>query len=104
METRPDRKRRRYRHSPVAKHSVELAGHKTSISLEKAFWDGLRVIARNENISVVALVQRIDIDRAGVNLSSSIRLFVLNYFKTLSQSNSASKATSDLAPSAHSQA
>jgi predicted DNA-binding ribbon-helix-helix protein len=101
METRPDRKRRRY--SPIAKHSVELAGKKTSISLEKPFWDGLRVIARNENISVVTLVERIDTDRAGINLSSSIRLFVLHYFKTLSQVSS-SKTTSDLTPGAHSEA
>jgi predicted DNA-binding ribbon-helix-helix protein len=71
--------------------------------LEKPFWDGLRVIARNENISVVALVERIDIDRAGKNLSSSIRLFVLNYFKTLSRMSS-SKATSDLTPGAHGEA
>jgi predicted DNA-binding ribbon-helix-helix protein len=62
-----------------------------------------RVIARNENTSVATLVERIDTDRAGNNLSSSIRLFVLNYFKTLSQI-SASQVTSDLTPSVHSQA
>ena len=93
METRltfsttkaPDRKRRRYLHSPVVKHSVSLAGNKTSITLEKQFWDGLREIARKENISMATLIERIDTDRIGDNLSSSARLFVLSYFKALSR-------------------
>jgi predicted DNA-binding ribbon-helix-helix protein len=46
-----------------------LAGNKTSISLEYPFWDGLRVIAQNENIPVATLVERIDTDRVGNNLS-----------------------------------
>jgi hypothetical protein len=56
METRPDRKRRRY--SPIAKHSVELLGTRHQLAWKKPFWDGLRVIERNENISVVTLVRR----------------------------------------------
>ena len=103
MEPGPDRKKRRYRYSPIVKRSMMLAGKKTSISLEDPFWNGLRVIARNENTSIATLVERIDTDRTGDNLSSSIRLFVLNYFKTLSRI-SASQATSDLAASVHSQA
>jgi predicted DNA-binding ribbon-helix-helix protein len=102
MEIRPNRKERR-RNSKIVKHSIELAGHKTSISLEKPFWDGLRVIAQDENISVVTLVERIDKQRLGYNLSSSIRLFVLSYFKALSRSSS-SRPTSDLTPSTLSQA
>jgi predicted DNA-binding ribbon-helix-helix protein len=74
-----------YLHSPVVKHSVSLAGNKTSITLEKQFWDGLREIARKENISIATLIERIDTDRIGGNLSSSARLFVLSYFKALSR-------------------
>ena len=95
METRltfsatkaPNRKRRHYRYSPVIKHSINLAGHQTSITLENKFWDGLREIARKENISIATLIERIDTDRIGSNLSSSARLFVLNYFKALQPSN-----------------
>ena len=71
--------------SPVAKRSIMLAGNKTSVSLEKSFWDGLNEIAAEERITRSALIERIDTDRIDHNLSSSIRIFVLNYFKTLSQ-------------------
>ena len=84
----PAHKKRRYR-SPVIKHSVSIAKHKTSLSLEDKFWDGLREIAQNENVSLQELIERIDKDRIGYNLSSSARLFVLNYFKTLSRSTPA---------------
>jgi len=77
------------RPSPVIKHSITIAGHKTSVSLEGKFWDGLREIAHNESISLQELIVRIDKDRMGCNLSSSARLFVLNYFKTRSQSKHA---------------
>src|SRR5262249_34292781 len=70
VEIRPDRKKRRYRYSPIVKHSMMHAVNKTSISLEYPFWDGLRVIAQNENIPVATLVERIDTDRVGNNLSS----------------------------------
>ena len=53
-----------------------LAGNKTSISVEDKFWDGLRVIAQNENTPVATLIERIKNDPLGDNLSSSIRLFV----------------------------
>jgi len=102
METKPGRAKHRHL-SPVRKHSLSLVGHKTAISLEDQFWDGLCAIARNEKTSVAMLVERIDADRAGNNLSSSIRLFVLEYFKTLSQISSP-QATSDLTPSAPSPA
>jgi|SRR5215467_11212623 len=96
-------KRRRLYSTNVKHHSLTRSGKKTSITLEDSFWDGLRVIARNENISVATLIERIAAERAGNNLSSSIRLFVLHYFQTLSR-HSSSKATSDLTPSAHNQA
>src|SRR5262245_34607443 len=78
----PDRKARRNPHSPVHKHSIRLAGNKTSISLENQFWDCLREIALSKNIPVDALVERIDVGRSRHNLSSAVRLFVLEYFRT----------------------
>jgi predicted DNA-binding ribbon-helix-helix protein len=86
METRltvstPDRRSRRYPQSPVVKRSITLAGNKTPISLENQFWDGLREIARRENSAVCALIEQVDTDRTRHNLSSAVRLYVLNYFK-----------------------
>ena len=60
----------------LAKHSVDIDGHRTSISIETPFWDGLRDIARAKNLSLNQLIAAIDKDRSG-NLSSAIRLFVL---------------------------
>jgi len=66
--------------SPVAKRSIVVAGHKTSVSLEDAFWKGLREIAADRHVTLSALVAGIDSGRAG-NLSSAIRLFVLDYYR-----------------------
>jgi len=60
----------------LVKHSVRIAGHATSVSLEPAFWQALRDIAARREISVNALLTEIDAERSG-NLSSAIRLFVL---------------------------
>jgi predicted DNA-binding ribbon-helix-helix protein len=60
----------------LVKHSVRLAGHATSVSLEPAFWDALGKIALRRGLSVNALLSAIDAERNG-NLSSAIRLFVL---------------------------
>jgi predicted DNA-binding ribbon-helix-helix protein len=81
-----ERKKRRYLYSPVIKRSISRAGHKTSLSLEDRFWDGLCEIAQNENVSLQDLIERIDKAPIGSNLSSSARLFVLNYFRTHGQS------------------
>lgn len=62
----------------VLKRSVSIAGHRTSISLEEPFWEGLREIAERENRSVQSLIGRIDAERGEQNLSSAIRVFVLN--------------------------
>ncbi len=61
----------------MRKHSLDIAGHRTSISLEDAFWDSLREIAAGQGVSLAGLVARIDADRDGANLSSAIRVFVL---------------------------
>lgn len=60
----------------LRKHSVVIAGHRTSISLEAAFWDALRAIAAADGRSVASLVAEIDRRRTG-NLSGAIRVFVL---------------------------
>jgi len=64
----------------IRKHSVLVAGHETSVSMENAFWDDLRSIAREQNLSINDLVAKIDSSRSG-NLSSAIRLYVLRHTK-----------------------
>jgi predicted DNA-binding ribbon-helix-helix protein len=68
--------------SPVVKRSIVIAGHKTSVSLEDAFWKGLKEIAGTREITLSDLVSTIDSDRRHGNLSSAIRLFVLNHYRT----------------------
>ncbi len=63
--------------SGIIKHSVSIAGHRTSISLEEPFWQILREIAEREKLSLQALIGRIDAERGEQNLSSAIRVFVL---------------------------
>ena len=67
--------------SPIVKRSVALAGHKTSVSLEDAFWRGLKDIATTRRMTLSDLVGKIDIDREHGNLSSALRLFVLNHYQ-----------------------
>lgn len=66
--------------SDLRKRSVRLAGHKTSVSLEEAFWDELRAIAAARDISLNALIGEIDLARSG-NLSIAIRLYVLEWLR-----------------------
>jgi predicted DNA-binding ribbon-helix-helix protein len=61
----------------VVKRSLVIAGHRTSISLEDAFWRRLRRIAAERGLSLNRLAAMIDASRAGANLSSAIRVFVL---------------------------
>ena len=67
--------------SPVVKRSIVIAGHKTSVSLEDAFWQGLKEIAGERDVTLSDLVATIDTDRRHGNLSSAIRLFVLDYYR-----------------------
>jgi predicted DNA-binding ribbon-helix-helix protein len=66
--------------STVIKRSVIVAGHKTSISLEDAFWKELKAIALGRDTTVSKLIGKIDSARQHGNLSSAIRLFVLDSF------------------------
>jgi predicted DNA-binding ribbon-helix-helix protein len=68
--------------SLVTKRSVVINGRKTSVAIEKPFWDALREIAMLENMSIRNLVTGIDRGRQHSNLSSTIRVFVLDYYRT----------------------
>jgi len=68
--------------SPVVKRSIVIAGHKTSVSLEDAFWKALKEIAGTRDLTLSDLVASIDTDRRQGNLSSAIRLFVLDHFRS----------------------
>jgi predicted DNA-binding ribbon-helix-helix protein len=67
--------------SPVVKRSIVITGHKTSVSLEDAFWSGLKDIAASRNMTLSELVASIDAERRQGNLSSAIRLFVLDHYR-----------------------
>ncbi len=65
------------RRGRIVKRSVAIAGHRTSVSLEAAFWDALKRIAAADGCSLAALVARVDAARSGSNLSSALRVFAL---------------------------
>ena len=66
--------------SPIVKRSIVVAGHKTSVSLEEAFWNGMKEISGERSMTLSELVGEIHTRRQHGNLSH--RLFVLNHFKT----------------------
>ena len=68
------------------KRTVSIGHHKTSVSLEAGFWSALKEIAGRVLIS--ALATRLDTDRDHANLSSVIRLFVLDYYRQLAEGKS----------------
>lgn len=65
----------------VGKRSLSVAGHRTSVSLEDAFWDALRDIAEARALTVAALVAEIDRGRGPANLSSAIRVHALAFYR-----------------------
>ena len=65
--------------SGVIKRSIDVGGHKTSITLEDAFWARLKEIARSRHMTLSEIVGYIDSHRNHANLSSTIRLFVLDH-------------------------
>jgi predicted DNA-binding ribbon-helix-helix protein len=67
--------------SPVVKRSIVIAGHKTSVSLEDAFWTGIKEIAAKRDVTLSDMVATIDQERQHGNLSSAIRLFVLDHYR-----------------------
>ena len=68
--------------SGPVKRSFTLAGHRTSISLEEAFWQALSEAAREEGLALATLVQKIDAERGEAGLSSAVRLWLLEYYRT----------------------
>ena len=69
----------------IIKRSLTIKGHATSISLENPFWDGLNEIAKIRKISIASLVAEIDGNRSSqqsYGLSSAVRVFILNYFRS----------------------
>lgn len=67
----------------MKKRSVNILGHQTSISLEEEFWDEVRAIADARGLSLNKMIAEIDRTRGGnKNLSSAIRLYVLNHIKS----------------------
>jgi predicted DNA-binding ribbon-helix-helix protein len=68
--------------SPVVKRSIVIAGHRTSVSLEDAFWKGLKESAGVRRMTLSKLVASIDSERRHGNLSSAIRLFVLDFYRS----------------------
>ena len=67
--------------SPVIKRSIVIAGHRTSVSLEDAFWKALKEIAQARHSSLAELIASVDDQRRGGNLSSAIRVFVLGHYR-----------------------
>jgi len=68
--------------SPVVKRSIVLHGHKTSVSLEDEFWKGLKEVAGRRLMTLSNLVESIDTQRQQGNLSSALRLFVLDFYRS----------------------
>jgi predicted DNA-binding ribbon-helix-helix protein len=67
--------------SPVVKRSIVVGGHKTSVSLEEPFWNGMKEISGQRGMTLSELVSEIDTNRHLGSLSSAIRLFVLDHFR-----------------------
>lgn len=67
--------------SPVVKRSIVVAGHKTSVSLEEGFWNSMKEISGSRGLTLSDLVSEIDKGRKQGNLSSAIRLYVLDYYR-----------------------
>ncbi|MDX2263876.1 MAG: ribbon-helix-helix domain-containing protein [Hyphomicrobiales bacterium] len=63
------------------KRSLTIAGHRTSISLEEAFWTALQDVARGQGKTVASLIFQIDAKRGKTNLSSAIRVYLLDHFR-----------------------
>ena len=78
--------------SSVIKRSIVINGHKTSVSLEDAFWTDLKKIAHDRQVTLSELVTKIDVAREQSNLSSAIRLFVLHHFHNSDKRTEAAKA------------
>jgi predicted DNA-binding ribbon-helix-helix protein len=83
--------------SPVVKRSIVIGGHKTSVSLEDEFWNGLKQVAASRSLTLSELVGTIDLNRKNANLSSTLRLFLLDHYRTqASRNESANRQRSEV--------
>ena len=75
------------------KRSITITGHRTSVSLEAPFWEELQRIANDRQVSLATLVAEIDAERlnnpAPANLSSALRVYVLEAMRARSETSSA---------------
>jgi len=69
--------------SVVAKRSIVIDKHKTSVSLEDEFWSGLKTIAAEKHLTLSELITGVDQERQNGNLSSALRLYVLGWYRGL---------------------
>lgn len=65
----------------MEKRSLTIAGHRTSIAIEKEFWTGLEAMAESRSSSIAAVIAEIDQQREVPNLSSAVRLAVLAWYR-----------------------
>jgi predicted DNA-binding ribbon-helix-helix protein len=86
--------------SPVAKRSIIIAGRRTSVSLEDAFWKGLKQIAIGRGLTLSELVKAIDSERTQGNLSSALRLFVLGHYHSQIGAQASTKSAGEQRESA----
>src|SRR5262245_32098288 len=86
--------------SAIVKRSIVIDGHKTSVSLEDAFWSSLKNIARTEGVPVSKVVTDIDKTRERGNLSCAIRLFILEQVRTKALAHPSGKGASSIDTSA----
>jgi predicted DNA-binding ribbon-helix-helix protein len=84
--------------SQVVKRSIVVGGHKTSVSLEDQFWAALKNIALTHRVTLSDLVGSIDSQRQHGNLSSAVRLFVLNHYRQRVEVLEIRPATSEMQP------
>jgi predicted DNA-binding ribbon-helix-helix protein len=84
---------RKYANTANRKRTVKIAGFVTSVALEDAFWFTIKDIALKRNISIGQLIETIDKERQHANLSSAIRLFVLDHYMKLASSKADDQAT-----------
>ena len=87
--------------SSIVKRSIVLAGHKTSVSLEEPFYRALKDIAASRRVRLSDLIARIDTERENGNLSSAIRMFVLNHYQAATASPNRSVVAADQHHAAH---
>ncbi len=69
--------------SDPQKRSIKVAGHRTSTSMEPEFWRALQEIAQTKDTSMAELIENVDRQRGPTNLSSALRCYILNHYRSL---------------------